>query len=447
MSYKDISEFNLLDHIAGKTDKYTVIWLFNIGVEKFWNGDISIVRNVKEDIVVNHIEEICLLLTKVRDVLILRNNPNEKYLEEMKKRGFEIPIILTPQEQNESLGISELVLQDKFLLNQLKELSKSRKKVVFVPYGVSALEEKIAQICQLEMIGGPSKISKIINNKIFARRVAEGLHYPITQGSICDDLGELKEKGIELLGAFEKVIIKQPCGASGKGLYIVDSERKLISIIQILKRISRKSDNNQGWIVEGWYEKQADINYQIYIDRSGLVKTFSVKEQLLDETVYIGSIIPPRMSESLVKKCEECGKQIGKLLYQNGYNGIVGIDAMVTKENDLIPIIEINARFTLSTYMSFLDSYRKSKQLLFFYERISIEENVDYQMVLKRLKEWDEKNPGQESFCCVSETVNGETVKKNGRLFILQTMTGVIDGQKSYEKIRELWRNKKWKKK
>lgn len=442
--YKDINEFNLLDHIVGKTDEYTVIWLFNIGVEKFWNGDISIVKNVKEDIVVNHIEEICLLLTKVRDVLILRNNPDEIYLEEMKKRGFEIPMILTPRDLNESLGISELVLQDNFLLNQLKELAKNRKKVVFVPYGVSVLEERIAQICQLEMIGGPGKISKMINNKIFARRVAEELRYPITQGSICDNLDELKEKSMELLHAFDKVIIKQPCGASGKGLYIIDSERKLISVMQILKRISRKSDINQGWIVEGWYEKQADINYQIYIDQAGLVKMFSVKEQLLHETVYIGSIIPPRMSESLVKKCEECGKQIGKLLYQNGYNGIVGIDAMVTKENDFIPIIEINARFTLSTYLSFLDFYRNSKWLLFFYERISIGKNVNYQMVLNELKEWNEKNSDQESFCCVSETVNGETVQKNGRLFILQTMAAISDGQKNHEKICELWRNKKW---
>lgn len=444
MNYKDINEFNLLDHIAGKTNEYTVIWLFNIGVEKFWNGDISTVKNLKEDIVVNHIEEICLLLTKVRDVLILRNNPNEKYLEEMKKRGFEIPMILTPQDQNESLGISELVLQDKFLLNQLKELSKNRKKVVFVPYGVSVLEEKIAQICQLEMIGGPSKISQKINNKFFARKVAEELHYSITQGTICDNLDELKEKGMAFLNVFEKVIIKQPCGASGKGLYIIDSERKLISVIQILKHISRKSEINQGWIVERWYEKQADINYQIYIGQSGLVKTFSVKEQLLDKTVYIGSIIPPRLSDSLVKKCEECGKQIGKLLYQNGYNGIVGIDAMVTKENDFIPIIEINARFTLSTYLSFLDSYRNSKQILFFYEKIFIEENVNYQMILNELKKWNEKNPDQESFCCVSETVNGETVKKNGRLFILQTMSALSDGQKNYEKICELWRNKKW---
>lgn len=444
MNYKDINVFNLLDHIVGKTNDYTVIWLFNIGVEKFWSGEVSIVKNQKEDIVVNHIEEICLLLTKVGDVLILRNNPDEKYLEEMKKRGFEIPMILTPQDQNENLGISELVLQDKFLLNKLKNLSKDRKKVVFVPYGVSVLEEKIAQICQLEMIGGPSNISKIINNKIFARKTAEELGYLITQGSICNDLDELNEKSMEFLEVFEKVIIKQPCGASGKGLYIIDSETKLISVIQILKRISGKSNINQGWLVEGWYEKQADINYQIYIDRTGLVKTFSVKEQLLDKTVYIGSIIPPRISASLVKKCEECGKQIGKFLYQNGYNGIVGIDAMVTKENKFIPIVEINARFTLSTYLSFLDFYRNSKQLLFFYERISIEENVNYQMVLNELKEWNEKNLDQESFCCVSETVNGERVKKNGRLFILQTMETVNKGQKNYEKLRELWRNKKW---
>ena len=50
-------DFHLLNHIR-RNDDYVVIWLFNIGVEKYWNGEVFTVKNTKEDIVVNHLEEL-----------------------------------------------------------------------------------------------------------------------------------------------------------------------------------------------------------------------------------------------------------------------------------------------------------------------------------------------------------------------------------------------------
>ena len=56
-------DFHLLNHIRNNDD-YIVIWLFNIGLEKYWNGEVFTVRNTKEDVLVNHLEEINLLITK-----------------------------------------------------------------------------------------------------------------------------------------------------------------------------------------------------------------------------------------------------------------------------------------------------------------------------------------------------------------------------------------------
>ena len=39
-------KFHLLNHIRGNDDSI-VIWLFNIGVEKKWNGIDSIIRDDK----------------------------------------------------------------------------------------------------------------------------------------------------------------------------------------------------------------------------------------------------------------------------------------------------------------------------------------------------------------------------------------------------------------
>ncbi len=439
--YISMNKFNLLTHIKGLNDKATVVWIFNIGVEKYWIGDISTVKDQKEDIVVNHIEEINLLLTRKNDILILRKRPDEDYLKYMQKKGFEIPTILVPDREDEALGISELILQDKKLLKRLKDLASQNDNMYLVPYGVSELEEKISKMCQIKLVGASSDLCKAINNKIFSRSVSDELHFNKTKGSVCETYEDLREKSLLLLNEFPKIIIKQPCGASGKGLWIIDSERKLNSVLQILKRFYFGRSINQGWIIEGWYEKKQDINYQVFVHNNGEVEVFSVKEQLLDETVYIGSLMPPRVSDEIFHECIQCGKQIGEYLYQQGYCGMLGIDAIVTMDDILIPIIEINARFTLSTYISFLDSYRGDKYLLSFYKKIPITEKTNYLQIVKRLNDLDQ-DKNLEAFSYISETVNGQTVGQNGRLFVLNTLEMPDDVIENYQIISDLWRKR-----
>ena len=99
-------KFHLLEHIR-KNDDNVVIWLFNIGLEKYWNGEVFTVKNTKEDVVVNHMEEMNLLLTRKQDILILRSKPEESYLQALQEFGAEIPRIVWPSTENEEKSISE----------------------------------------------------------------------------------------------------------------------------------------------------------------------------------------------------------------------------------------------------------------------------------------------------------------------------------------------------
>ena len=131
-------KFHLLEHIR-KNDDNVVIWLFNIGLEKYWNGEVFTVKNTKEDVVVNHMEEMNLLLTRKQDILILRSKPEESYLQALQEFGAEIPRIVWPSTENEEKSISELVVEDDALIAQMKELTKDAQNVFFVPYGVLAV--------------------------------------------------------------------------------------------------------------------------------------------------------------------------------------------------------------------------------------------------------------------------------------------------------------------
>ncbi|GKX68389.1 ATP-grasp domain-containing protein [Inconstantimicrobium mannanitabidum] len=413
--------FDLIEIITNKRSNCRIIWLFNIGTEKYWSDESYSVKDTNEELLLTHVEEMNLLLTRKQDILILRKRPDERFLKYLEEIGFEVPQIICPKSnEDDCRSISEIILEDENFLKLLSGLNKNEDDVYFVPYGISFLEEKISQICNLRMIGTSSSIVKQINDKAFSRNLAEQLGLKVTEGKVCNSFEQIEEEYYKLKCKFNRVIIKQCCGASGKGLYVVDNDRKLKSTIMILKHFT-KSKVNSKWIVEGWYEKKCDINYQIYVREDGEVNVFSIKEQLLDETKYIGSVVPPRISCDIIEKYKSYGEIIGQALHKIGFNGVLGVDSFISEDDLIIPIIEINARFTLSTYISFLPEKFHDKSIYSFYERLTLKDGISFNdlenLIRKNNLGFDLRN-NTGLFCYVSETMKDNVSRHNGRLFV-----------------------------
>lgn len=380
--------FDLIKYVTTKRDKGIIIWLCNIGAEKYWNKVNSGMVDKQEDIIVSHIEEMNLLICRKQDIIILREKPDAEYLRTLKEIGFDIPKIFVPENSDYNLTISELVIRDEHLQVVLKKISESDDEVYFAPYAVTHLEEQIAQLCSLKLIGAPSSINAKINDKIFNRQIAEELQFPVCSGRVCNKIEEIREEYHRLTENapfFKKVIIKEPFGASGKGLYIIDDKAKLESNLRLINRFARNNIDAK-WLVEGWYDKKLDINYQIYIGIDGVVNVFSIKEQLLNNTVYIGSLIPANISEDMQESFKLYGEKIGNYLYNIGFTGVAGIDCFITIQNEIIPIIEINGRFTLSTYISFLTRVFENKIIATRYFRVLPTSPLDYIKLTQLLK-------------------------------------------------------------
>lgn len=381
-------EGNLLSYITQRRDAGIIIWLCNIGAEKYWNAVNAGMSDRYEDAIVNRIEEMNLLICRKQDILILREKPDEAYLDKLERLGFDIPNILVPGNPDQTTPISELVLKDEELLKQLREIAGSNEEVYFAPYAVTRLEEEIAEKCNIRLAGSSSQVNARINDKIFNRRIAEELIFPVCEGRVCNSIDEIRQEYHRLAGSlqFGKVIVKEPFGASGKGLYVLEDEAMLESALRIIGRFARKNADAK-WLVEGWYEKKADINYQIYIAPDGSVSVFSIKQQMLRGTVYIGSKIPPDLADGEIQAIKKYGEQIGKYLYGIGYTGVAGVDSIITMNDTIIPIIEINGRFTLSTYISFLDRIMEGSKIVTRYFRISTKSILDYRRLLTMLEE------------------------------------------------------------
>ena len=346
-------DFNLVSHLTAKRDKDIFIWLFNIGAEKYWNQLPATALDRNEEAIVNRIEEINLLLCRSQDYLILRQKPEPCFLETLIELGFTLPHILTVNSEDPYTPVSELILKNADLPGRIKEIAQTDRTVYLMPYGVTHLEEELAAQCSLVLGGAASGITARINDKIFCRGILSHLGYPAPAGRVCNDAEGIREAYHALSADFRQVIIKEPCNASGKGLYLVEKAETLDTLLPRLQRFSRKL-TLPCWLVEGWYEKQKDINYQIYISPGGDITLFSLKEQILRQTVYIGSQYPAVLEQEQQTLYAEYAQKIGKYMHELGYFGIAGIDSIITTDNEVFPAIEINGRFTLSTYISFI---------------------------------------------------------------------------------------------
>lgn len=114
-------------------------WLFNIGIEDNWSVDRFKMKDLEEDRIVQHMEEIMLLMADKDDTLLLRRKPNDRFLCQMRSYGFAAPKIICPEKEDTTKTITQLVLEDKRILRELKELSH-KKDIYLLPYGISCFQ-------------------------------------------------------------------------------------------------------------------------------------------------------------------------------------------------------------------------------------------------------------------------------------------------------------------
>ncbi|WP_426446088.1 peptide ligase PGM1-related protein [Paenibacillus sp. S-38] len=330
-----------------------LVWLCNIGAEQVWHPATGGITDREEDRAVHRMEEMNLLLCRRQDVLLLREVPDKEFLRDLEALGFEIPRILCPAGAGADpyTPIAELVLKDAELLRQLEALAGPQ--VYFLPYAVTEREEEIAARTGLRLIGPSSRAAAAINDKAANRAMAQMLGLPVCRGTICRSAEELLEAYEQLYVPGASFIVKDPYSASGRGLHLVESPERMKGLVKRLMRFGRRSPET-GWILEEWIEKSGDYNYQLFIREDGEIEVFSLKGQLLEGTVYRGSHLEADRGPDLPAPFREYGQRIGKALYTLGYQGMAGVDAIRAADGTLIPLIEVNGRFTLSTYLSFV---------------------------------------------------------------------------------------------
>jgi hypothetical protein len=170
----------------------------------------------------------------------------------------------------------------------------------------------------------------------------------------CRSLAEFAEASAlaaRWLAAGRQVVLKDAFGVSGRGILVIGEQARLDQIHRmLLRRAQRTGRDELAIVVEEWLPKQVDLNYQFTIDRHGGVHFDVVKEAITHRGVHQGHRIPARLHRRHIGEIREAALALGRRLCIDGYFGVVGIDALLTTDGQLYPVIEINARNNMSTY-------------------------------------------------------------------------------------------------
>ncbi|MEU4805228.1 ATP-grasp domain-containing protein [Actinosynnema sp. NPDC023587] len=304
--------------------------------------------------VVNHMDEFALLLASGDDHVVLKAAPDPDFLDHLRGLGIDLPTVHVVADSDPGRTVTADALADPALLARLRELAA--RGVRLAAHGVSDVEEALAAASGMPLAAPDAATCKAVNSKVYSRRAADELGLRQPAGWACESVAELRaafDGARALVAAGRKVVVKEAFGVSGKGIAVLESDRRADRLLGLIAKAVEKSGQPRvAFVVEEWVAKRADLNYQFTVARDGGVRFDFVKELHTEGGVHKGHRMPARLSPGQVAELTGTAHRLGGKLAADGYFGVVGVDAMVDPDEGLYPVLEINARNNMSTYQA-----------------------------------------------------------------------------------------------
>lgn len=348
-----------LENIIGREVKPgNAIFIGNFGSEESWHEDetfkIPYIVDISAKRIFRYCDELELYLASEDDVVILRQTLDIDFKKYLRKAGIRLPHLEIVSFEREDYTLTQIILEDKDLLDRLtKRVKRANSKgedIYIVPYCVSHKEVELALKIGAKILPVDSDICSYLNNKIVVRKIASKINCSLPKGMICNGIDELRVAYAEFFKTDETVVIKELFGIGGKGLVIIRNKEEFNVFCDILAKNPLNSSNKI--LIEKWYDVLYSLNCQFLI--SDKIYPYVCSQQVLDNGIFVGSHIP---AESVIsyqeadKHMEQTYKICG-IIQETGYRGVVGIDTITTNKNEYFYAIDINARFNTSTFFN-----------------------------------------------------------------------------------------------
>jgi hypothetical protein len=202
----------------------------------------------------------------------------------------------------------------------------------------------------------PHNVIQRVNTKTYSLEMRDALGIP-NVGIVVDSIDTLLEQGTRML-ADGPFLVKDDYGVSGKGNQIITQQSTLQRIASYLaKQVSR--EKRVQFVLEPYLAKRMDFSCQFHVGKDGSFHLISV-QQLTNNGLAFGMSSSP--SAELVAKLQEeqyfaLMEKIAQKLFADGYFGHVCVDSMWLNDGSLSPLVEINARRSMSLIKHEMDRF------------------------------------------------------------------------------------------
>ncbi len=366
----------------------SVTYAAKFNAEKYWEAPETIklpsISNKNLDNMVAAFDEINYAFCKKNDSILTSIPMDEAHLQYLYSLGFSfhnVPVFRDLSKLKE--GKVDYKIED---FNEIEFSSAAELSTYAVTKEYIELSDKYGfsyDHPDLETI-------KKVNSKRYSTLLAKELNCN-DFSYLIDDVNQLNTVGKELLETSGGIMLKEEYGVSGKGnIKLAD--------LKALQRISGycftqlKKGKKLSFILEPFFPIQTDFSVQYKIGRLGNSERISIQKILNNQSTYNGSI---NLDDELMNRLEDEGyfsimEKVCDRLYSDGYYGDVCIDSMILTNGRIIPIVEINARKSMSLIKHCLEqkisSFEGVKKLTcLFYIDLTCRGHITFDDILNEL--------------------------------------------------------------
>jgi acetyl/propionyl-CoA carboxylase alpha subunit/acetyl-CoA carboxylase carboxyltransferase component len=200
---------------------------------------------------------------------------------------------------------------------------------------VAALEER-----EITFLGPPSRVIRVIGDKIAAKRLAEEAAIPVTPWSAgpvsVADGGVARRLGFPLM-------IKAAAGGGGRGIRLVTDEREFAAALASARAEASLAFGSEDVYLEAFLDRPRHIEVQIAADRHGGVFSFGLRECSVQRRhqKIVEESPPPHLAAATADAIEAAALA---LAHRAGYCGVGTFEFLLDRDGDRFYFLEVNPR-------------------------------------------------------------------------------------------------------
>jgi hypothetical protein len=321
------------------------------------NGNVSYMPNKTLAKFEKELTTFPLFFSKSNDYLLVKELPDQKFLNLLKDKGVQIPhfIILSTALENNKLENIELhpwgwSPQTHHIFKPLKE--KCSSNFLDQPNAFWKKEHKDLYSRKMALHILQSFLKKNVVKYISTDKIAQ----------ICTSINEIEE----LILKWRQIVIKAPWSSSGRGLQVLRQSQLNDSIVQWINGTLKE----QGYVmVEALLNKKYDFALQYYCNGKGKLEFLGPSFfETNSNGQYVGNCIgkiPTEIEAVLNNKLlleisSGIQNEIENSSIGTNYCGYLGVDCMLFQEENQLqiqPCVEINLRYNMGTLAIFLQKH------------------------------------------------------------------------------------------